>query len=48
MKLKIKVKTLIEGCMPSVIDKGDWIDLICAEDVILKAPQSGVLREKKE
>lgn len=46
MKLKIKVKVLTEGCMPSVIDKGDWIDLICAEDVELKAPQSGTLREQ--
>ena len=47
MKLKIKIKVLTGGYMPSVIEKGDWIDLICAEDVILKAPQSGVLREKK-
>ena len=45
MKMKIKVKVLTNGCMPSIIDKGDWIDLICAEDVELKAPQSGVLKE---
>ena len=35
MKLKIKVKELVEGCMPSIIEKGDWIDLICAEDMKL-------------
>lgn len=46
MKLKVKVKVLTEGCMPSIIDKGDWIDLICAEDMELKAPQSGVLKEQ--
>lgn len=43
--MKIKVKVLTEGCMPSIIKNGDWIDLICAEDTYLKAPQSGVLRE---
>ena len=47
MKLKIKVKVLTGGCMPSVIEKGDWIDLSLAKDVVLSAPQSGVLREKK-
>lgn len=35
MKLKIKVKELTEGCMPNIIEKGDWIDLICAEDMKL-------------
>lgn len=35
MKLKIKVKELTEGCMPSTIQKGDWIDLVCAEDMKL-------------
>ena len=35
MKLKIKVKELTKGCMPVIIEKGDWIDLICAEDMKL-------------
>lgn len=35
MKLKIKVKELTEGCMPSIIQNGDWIDLVCAEDMKL-------------
>ena len=35
MKLKIKVKELTKGCMPNIIEKGDWIDLICAEDMKL-------------
>ena len=43
--MKIKIKVLTRGCMPSIIDKGDWIDLICAEDVELKAPQSGILKD---
>lgn len=46
MKTKIKVKVLTEGCMPAIIEKGDWIDLRAAKDVYLKAPQSGVLKEK--
>ena len=35
MKLKIKVKELTEDCMPSIIQNGDWIDLVCAEDMKL-------------
>lgn len=33
MKLKIKVKEITEGCMPEIIEQGDWIDLKLAEDV---------------
>ena len=33
MKLKIKVKEITKGCMPVVIEQGDWIDLRLAEDV---------------
>ena len=33
MKLKIKVKVLTEGCMPTIIEKGDWIDLKSAKDM---------------
>ena len=46
MKLKIKVKVLAEGCMPSVIDKGDWIDLRASETVTFKAPQAGTLKRR--
>lgn len=48
--MKIKVKLLaknIDCTLPKIIEKGDWIDLSLAEDVSLSAPQSGVLREKK-
>lgn len=33
MKLKIKVKEITKGCMPVVIEQGDWVDLKLAEDV---------------
>ena len=46
MKLKIKVKVLTEGCMPVINENGDWIDLRAAEDIVLKAPQAGVLKRK--
>lgn len=46
MKLKIKVKVLTDGCMPEIIEKGDWIDLRAAEDVHLNAPQAGTLKRK--
>lgn len=42
MKLKIKVKEIISGCMPEINKKGDWIDLRAAEDVEINAAQAGV------
>lgn len=39
MKLKIKVKEITEGCMPVVIERGDWIDLKLAEDVKFTGPE---------
>lgn len=44
----IKVKELVEGCMPEIIKKGDWVDLRAAITVELNAPQSGVLKKSKE
>lgn len=41
MKTTIKVKVLTEGCLPTISSMGDWIDLYAAEDVTLKAPQTG-------
>lgn len=32
MKLKIKVLEKTAGCMPEIIEKGDWIDLRVAKD----------------
>lgn len=46
--MKIKVKELVEGCMPRIIQKGDWIDLKAAITVNLTAPQSGVLKRSNE
>ena len=46
MKLKIKVKVLTEGCMPKLNKKGDWIDLRAAQDVELRAAQSGTLKQE--
>lgn len=48
MKLKIKVKRINKNIsLPKIIDKGDWIDLRCAETVHLNAPQAGVLKKNK-
>lgn len=46
MKLKIKVKVLMDGCMPEINEKGDWVDLKAAKDVELNAAQSGTLKRK--
>lgn len=44
--MKVKVREFVEGCMPETIEKGDWIDLRCSENIEIKAPQSGILSEK--
>ena len=48
MKLKIKIKVLTEGCMPEIIEKGDWIDLKLAKTTHLVPPQAGTLKKKQE
>lgn len=46
MKLKIKVKVLTQGCMPTINENGDWIDLRSAIKMELGAPQSNTLKRK--
>lgn len=46
MKLKIKIKMLSDITRPEIIDKGDWIDLRCATDVVLPSPIS--LKARKD
>ena len=48
MKLKIKVKVLTKGCMPKIIEKGEWIDLKLAETIHLMPSQAGTLKKKQE
>lgn len=42
MNMKIKVKVITPGCMPEIIEKGDWIDLKVAKNVELEANTSKV------
>lgn len=44
----IKVKELVPGCMPEILNQGDWIDLTLAEDVRFKAPQACKLHRRKD
>lgn len=46
MKIKVLVKT--EGCLPKIIKKGDWIDVMLAQDVKLLGPIATTLRWKKK
>ena len=48
MKLKIKIKMLANGCMPEIIEKGEWVDLRLAETTHLVPPQAGTLKKKQE
>lgn len=45
---KIKVKVLVEGCVPLISEKGDWVDLRAAEDITLKAPWAGLLNRREQ
>ena len=44
----IKVKVLVEGCEPAIIDKGEWIDLKAAEEVTMSAPWAGLLNRQEK
>ena len=48
MKLKIKVFEITEGCMPGIIEQGEWVDLKLAETTHLMPPQAGTLKKKQE
>jgi dUTP pyrophosphatase len=50
MKLKILIKRFKDENgeplvnFPKIIKKGDWIDLFCAKEMVLNAPQAGTLK----
>lgn len=46
--MKIKVLEKEPGCMPEVIEKGDWIDLKTAENVYLLGPYAKMLHRYKK
>lgn len=46
--MKIKVKIITPGCMPTMTEKGDWVDLRAAETVHMRAPQAGVRKRKRD
>ena len=48
MKLKIKVFEITKGCMPEIIEQGEWVDLKLAETTHLMPPQAGTLKKKQE
>lgn len=37
-KIEVKILEHVEGCMPEINEKGDWIDLRAAEDIVIKGP----------
>lgn len=46
--MTIKVLEKTDGCLPYIIDKGDFVDLVTAEEVTLKAPCIKKLRKFKK
>lgn len=48
MKLKIKVKRLNKSIeLPTIINKGEWVDLRAAKEIKLSAPQAATLKRHK-
>lgn len=46
--MKIKIKRLNKDInFPTIINKGEWIDLRASQAVIMKGPQSGVLKRRE-
>lgn len=45
--MTIKVLEKTEGCMPVIIDKGEFIDLRTAEDITLECPYAKILHKHK-
>lgn len=43
--MKIRVLEKTAGCLPQIFKKGDWIDLRCAKDTILKSAQKEIFSE---
>lgn len=46
--MKIKIKLFKDQKMPVILDKGDWIDLAVAEDVVLKTSPMFTISKQKE
>lgn len=46
--MKISVLEKTKGCMPKIIDKGEWIDLYTSEDVHLTTPYVTSLKKSKD
>ena len=44
--MKIKVLEKTPGCLPEIIEGGDWIDLRTAQEITLKAPYSVTKRKR--
>lgn len=45
--MKIKVKEIVKGSAPVVMEQGDWFDLKVANNVSFKAPHATTLKRKR-
>lgn len=45
--MKIKVKEIVKGSAPVVMEQGDWFDLKVANNVSFKAPYATTLKRKR-
>lgn len=46
--MTIKVLEKTPGCMPEIIDKGDWIDLVTATEITLRGPHAFTLHRHRK
>lgn len=45
--MKIKVKEIVKGCAPVILEQGDWFDLKAANTTVFKAPHATTLKRKR-
>jgi dUTP pyrophosphatase len=46
--MTIKVLEKTPGCLPEIIEKGDWVDLVTAEEITLKEPIATTLQRHRK
>ena len=46
--MTIKVLEKEQGCLPKIIEKGEWIDLCTSREISLKAPYANMLKRSRK
>lgn len=45
--MKIKVKEIVKGCAPTIMEQGDWFDLKTADTIVFTGPRAATLKRNR-